>query len=189
MFLRRVLVLFGTGTGQTQKIAQALAKTLRSAELTVDVVNAAERPDLNPDLYGGVIVAAPVRAGGYPKPVRRWVKARANALRDKPTAFVSVCLGVLEKNPRTDAELARIRQGFFTETGWEPTVTKVVAGALMYRQYNWFLRRIMKRIVARAHGDTDTSRNYEYTDWNDLEAFGREYARRLTASVPVKAAS
>jgi menaquinone-dependent protoporphyrinogen IX oxidase len=29
----------------------------------------------------------------------------------------------------------------------------------------------MGRIVARAGGDTDTSRDYEYTDWAALRAF------------------
>jgi hypothetical protein len=47
----------------------------------------------------------------------------------------------------------------------------------------------MRRIVQRAHGDVDTSRDYEYTDREALEALGLEYARRLVGSVPVKAAS
>ena len=29
----------------------------------------------------------------------------------------------------------------------------------------------MRRIVAKAHGDVDTSRDYVYTDWDDLEEF------------------
>lgn len=185
----RVLVLYGTGSGQTRKIASALGETLRKAGATVDVLDAADALDPDPDRYTGVIVAAPVRAGGYPRHVRRWVKAHAAALKNIPNAFVSVCLGVLEKNPRTDAELERIRQKFFAETGWQPRTTKVVAGALMYTKYNFILRWFMRRIVARAHGDVDTSRDYEYTDWRDLDAFGRDYARELVGDVPVKVAS
>lgn len=185
----RVLVFYGTGYGQTRKIALALGDVLKAATLDVEIVDAGVRLNPDPAPYSSVIVAAPVHAGGYPKPVRRWVKAHADALRSRPTAFVSVCLGVLEQNPKTDAELARIRQRFFTETGWEPTAVKVVAGALMYRQYNVILRWFMRRIVARAHGDTDTSRNYEYTDWKDLEAFGREFANRFVSSGLEKAAS
>ena len=185
----RALVLYGTGTGQTRKIALALADSMRSAELAVHVVNTADKIDPDPGPYAGVIVAAPVRAGRYPKPVRRWVKAHAGALGNRPTAFVSVCLGVLERNPRTDAVLADIIKRFFAETGWRPETTKIVAGALLYRQYNWITRWFMRRIVARAHGDIDTSRDYEYTDWKDLESFGRDYARRLVGSASVKAAS
>jgi len=39
----------------------------------------------------------------------------------------------------------------------------------------------MKRIVAKAGGDTDTSRDYMYTDWNDLRAFADDFRRRLKA--------
>ena len=150
MLRPRVLVLYGTATGQTRKIALALADSLRSAALAVDVVSAHEKVDPDPGRYASVIVAAPVRAGRYPKPVRLWVKAHAGTLGNRPTAFVSVCLGVLEKNPKTDAVLADIVKHFYTETSWQPETTKVVAGALLYRQYNWITRWIMRRIVASA---------------------------------------
>jgi menaquinone-dependent protoporphyrinogen oxidase len=52
---------------------------------------------------------------------------------------------------------------------------KIAAGALLYTHYNFFIRWMMKRIVATAGGDTDTSRDYEYTDWNDVRAFARDF--------------
>jgi menaquinone-dependent protoporphyrinogen oxidase len=187
MVLPRLLVLYGTATGQTQKIARALGQTIRGTGVDVDVVRAEDgSPD--PSAYASVIVAAPVRGGRYPRAVRRWVTAHAAALHERPTAFVSVCLAVLDKNPKTIVMLDNIMQRFFAETGWRPATTKVVAGALLYRQYNWITRWIMRRIVARANGDVDTSRDYEYTDWTDLKAFGREYARGLAAATE-KAAS
>jgi menaquinone-dependent protoporphyrinogen oxidase len=111
------------------------------------------------------------------------VKSHASALQGRPTAFVSVCLAVLEKSEKANADLQAILRRFFTETGWIPPVTKIVAGALLYTRYNWFIRLMMRRIVARAHGDTDTSRDYEYTDWSDVRAFGQEFARRVVPSV------
>ncbi len=37
----------------------------------------------------------------------------------------------------------------------------------------------MKRIVAKAGGGTDTTRDYEYTDWDDVRVFAREFAQRV----------
>ena len=55
-----------------------------------------------------------------------------------------------------------------------------------YTRYNWFIRRVMKRIAAKAGGDTDTTRDHEYTDWQDLrrftEQFGLLVARPATAA-------
>jgi menaquinone-dependent protoporphyrinogen oxidase len=186
----RILVLFGTTEGHTAKVAEAMADELRSRGADVDVVRArgsgAGGP--HPEYYDAVIVAGSVHAGGYQRAVARWVRRHAAALEDRPTAFVSVCLGVLERSETTDRELSAILQRFFDKTGWQPDESKIVAGALPYTQYGWLKRWIMRRIVAKAHGDTDTSRDYEYTDWADVADFAGRFADRVHAPVPVAAA-
>jgi len=175
--MSRILILYGTSEGHTAKVAARMAETLRAAGADVDVVKArGSGAGPYPEDYGAVIVAASVHAGTYQRPVRRWVRAHAAALDDRPTAFVSVCLAVLEKSPKVDQHLREIMQGFYKMTGWFPTESKVVAGALPYSKYGWLKRRLMLRIVAKAHGDTDTSRDYEYTDWKDLAEFVHRFA-------------
>jgi menaquinone-dependent protoporphyrinogen oxidase len=120
-----------------------------------------------------------VHASGYQKAVCQWVQANLAALGDRPAAFVSVCLGVLQHDPAVDRELQAILQRFSTRTGWHPAVTKVVAGALPYTRYGWIKRFVMRRIAAKAHGDTDTTRDYEYTDWADLQGFARDFLWRV----------
>jgi menaquinone-dependent protoporphyrinogen oxidase len=179
----RILILFGTSEGQTAKIAGAMAATMRAAGADVDVVRGGHGGlDPRPEDYAGVVVAASVHVGGYQRGVRRWVRAHAGGLGGRPTAFVSVCLGVLQKTPAVDRDLRGILDRFFTATGWRPTETKIVAGALPYSKYGWFKRRIMRNIVARAHGDVDTSRDYEYTDWADVAAFARRFAAEAHAA-------
>jgi menaquinone-dependent protoporphyrinogen oxidase len=46
-----------------------------------------------------------------------------------------------------------------------------VAGALTYSKYNFFIKLIMKTMARRAGGPTDTSRDYEFTDWAALDRF------------------
>jgi menaquinone-dependent protoporphyrinogen oxidase len=176
--MSRILVLFGTTEGQTAKIAGAIGVTLRNCGAVVDVLEAGTTL-ANPEDYAGVIVAASVHARGYQRPVRRWVRAHARALDARPTAFVSVCLGVLQADPKVQQEVADIPRRFVAAAGWHPNVIKVVAGALPYTRYHWFTRWLMKRIVAKAGGDTDTSRDYEYTDWSDLRAFAVEFAQTV----------
>lgn len=46
------------------------------------------------------------------------------------------------------------------------------SGALRYSQYGFIKRHMMKRISRdMGNPDTDTSRDYEYTDWNDVRHF------------------
>jgi menaquinone-dependent protoporphyrinogen oxidase len=182
----RILVVYATTHGHTAKIAGAVAGTLRASGAAVDVQQIGRTHRL-PDSYDGVIVAAPVRGGKYLKPMRRWVRAHARALNARPTGFVSVCLGILQHDAAVDRTLSTILSRFLAETGWQPAITRQVAGALPYTRYNWFIRRVMKRIAAKAGGDTDATRDYEYTDWEDLRRFTEEFnrlaARHATGSL------
>jgi menaquinone-dependent protoporphyrinogen oxidase len=177
--MSRILVLFGTTDGQTAKIAGAIGATLRHHGMAVDVIEASTAR-VNPEDYVGVVVAASVHAGGYQRAVRRWVRTYAATLDGRPTAFVSVCLGVLQPDPEVQRQVAETANHFVVEAGWHPTVVKHVAGALPYTRYNLFKRWIMKRIVATAGGDTDTTRDYEYTDWVDLRSFAQQFARTVS---------
>ena len=176
--MARILVFYGTTTGHTAKIARSIGDTLRQQGAGVNVIEAnGEWPE--PEDYAAVVVAASVHGGKYQPQVRRWVRANAEALNARPTAFVSVCLGVLQQEPQVQQEVAAIMTRFLMAAGWRPAVTKTVAGALLYTQYNPFLRWVMKRITRKAGGDTDTSRDYEYTNWSDLRMFAEDFGRRV----------
>jgi len=174
--MSRLLVLYGTTDGQTAKIAQAVAATWRVRGADVDVIQAGkERKDPRPEEYDGVVVAASIHLGGYQRAVRSWVKRHAAALTEKPAAFLSVCLGVLQQDAKVRADLDRIMNRLFTETGWMPTMTKVVAGALPYSRYGWIRRWVMRRIVRKAGMETDPRQDYEFTNWAELELFAKGF--------------
>jgi menaquinone-dependent protoporphyrinogen oxidase len=159
-----------------------LAEDLRALRCSVDLVDAAGTlKQLSPDGSDGVIVAASVHIGAFQRPVARWVRRHATALNRMPTAFLSWCLAVLEQRPEARQDVDRIVRRFFDHSGWRPTITRLVAGAVLYTRYPWLKKWMMKRIVAKAGGGTDTSRDYEYTDWKDLRAFARDFVTRLPA--------
>ncbi len=58
---------------------------------------------------------------------------------------------------------------------WSPTIKETVAGGLAYRRYGLLKRWMMKRIARDAGGDTDTSKNHEYTDWQAVDQFVTEF--------------
>jgi menaquinone-dependent protoporphyrinogen oxidase len=179
--MTRVLILYGTTEGQTAKIAEALASAIRAQGVAVDLADASES-DPSPEGYDGVLVAASVHAGGYQRSVLLWLRAHAEALRLRKTAFVSVCLGVLQHDPQVNGELALLRDRFLAAARWRPDSVKVVAGALPYTKYNWVKRWLMRRIVRKAGGDIDTARDYEYTDWTDVAGLGHEFAKAVAGA-------
>lgn len=175
--MSRVLMLYGTTDGHTRKIAGAVSTTLQGYGCFVDVIDArGSLRGVRAEEYLAVIVAASVHAGGFQRPVRRWVRANAAALAERPTAFLAVCLAILEHRDGPQAEIRRIVDHFLALCAWRPGMIKIVAGAMPYTRYNWFKKYFMRRIALKTGGGTDTSRDYEYTDWNDLRAFARTFA-------------
>lgn len=174
--MSRLLVIYGTTDGQTAKIARAVATTWRAKGASVDVIQAGkEGEEPRPQDYDGIVVAASVHIGGYQRAVRSWVKRHAAALTEKPAAFLSVCLGILQQDAKVRANLDRIMMRFFTDTGWTPRMTKLVAGALPYSRYGWFRKWAMRRIVRKAGLETDPRQDYEFTDWADLAVFAKGF--------------
>jgi len=182
--MSRILVLYGTTDGHTAKIAARLGETFREEGRDVTVAHAGSVvTDAWPERYDGVVVAASVHIGSYQRPVRRWVEAHAEQLSRMPSAFLSVCLGILEHRPEVDRELQDMFERFLRRTGWRPTVVKPVAGAVPYTRYGWFKKWMMRRMVAKVSGDTDTTRDYEYTDWEDLRTFAQDFLHLVDPAI------
>jgi menaquinone-dependent protoporphyrinogen oxidase len=70
---------------------------------------------------------------------------------------------------------------FFEKTGWQPRFAKPIAGALPYTRYGPLKRFVMKRIVKNMGGPTDTSRDYEFTNFAAVDDCVRRFVASLDA--------
>ena len=94
-----------------------------------------------------------------------------------PSAFFSVSLAA-----HGDMENARAYvENFERETGWRPVHVGFFSGALLYRQYGFLKRLMMKKIVRDKPGNLslDTSRDHEYTEWNEVKRLAEDFMERL----------
>jgi menaquinone-dependent protoporphyrinogen oxidase len=60
---------------------------------------------------------------------------------------------------------------FIAKTGWHPNLTQSVAGTVAYTRYPFLTRMVMKFISARTGRPTDTSRDWEFTNWQEIDEF------------------
>ncbi|ELY45113.1 flavodoxin domain-containing protein [Natronorubrum sulfidifaciens] len=178
--MARVLVVYGSSEGQTASIAERIGDVLEAAGHDVVVVNTKHPPaELDPGRYDGVIVGASVHMGSHQSSVESFVDKHSEALNRVPSAFFSVSLTAAHPDPDDREPAQEILEEFLTEADWEPNTTLLVGGALKYSEYGLLKRVVMRRIAGKAGGDTDTARDYEYTDWNELEAFVDEFTTLL----------
>jgi len=99
-----------------------------------------------------------------------------------PGAFFSVCLAVASGLEEEHREAEKIASDFLQQTGWKPLMTTQIAGALKYTHYDFLKRMLMKMIARREGGDTNVSRDYEYTDWDSVKKFTLEFVNKIAES-------
>ncbi len=174
--MANALIVYATREGQTEKVARRIANVLRSSGSAVDLVDADHLPALDPSGFDLIIVGSPVRAQGYLRSVVRFVRKHRVTLERVPSAFFSVGLAVVSKTSDGRAQTREVVERFVRKTGWRPQRVELFAGALPYSKYNSLIRFVMRRIASKEGGDTDTSRDYEYTDWRAVDAFASGFA-------------
>jgi menaquinone-dependent protoporphyrinogen oxidase len=183
--MNQALVLYASTHGHTHKIAARIAHALEEAGALVDLRRADPKFDVSPADYDAVIVGASIHAGHHQRELAEWVRHHATSLSAMPSAFFSVSLSAAEEDDEARATARRYVDDLVEETGWSPRRTVSFAGALQYREYDFFTRLLIKLMMHRGGHPTDTSRDYDYTDWDAVERFGRDCAGLLPAAALV----
>jgi menaquinone-dependent protoporphyrinogen oxidase len=118
------------------------------------------------------------------------VQRNREVLDQTPSAFFSVSLANADSDEESRAGSTAVIEKFVKETGWAPQQVERIAGALVYTQYNIFVRHLMK-LIAKSHGrsELDTSRDFDFTDWPAVERFARDFARTVAGRAVPSATS
>lgn len=176
-----VLIVFASTHGHTAKVASRLARALERDGTGVQVHDVASAEDLKPSDYDGVIVGASIHGGRHQPEIVEWVRGHAISLSGMPSAFFSVCLTAADDTEESRQATRDYLDDFLDDTGWTPARTASVAGALQYREYDFVTRLVMRVLMRRGEHPTDTTRDYEYTDWEAVDQFAHDFAALLAA--------
>lgn len=174
-----VLVVYGTGEGQTERVAGHVADVVRERGHDVTLVRGDRVPEgFSIAEYDGAVVGASVHGGRHQRYIHEFVVENRATLGVMPSAFFSVSLSAAgEESGREQARA--LLEGFLEDVDWQPAVKAIVPGRLAYSQYGPIKRLVMRLIAKRAGGATDTSRDHEYTDWEGVTRFAEEFLDRL----------
>src|SRR5262245_7738921 len=179
----RVPVFYATTEGQTKRIAEAIAGSLRFEGFDSEALPLS-RGMTPPDWtqIGGAVVGASIHAGRHQREARDFVMREAAQLNLRPSAFFSVSLSAGSRNPKEVDAAHGLATAFVHSAGWQCQQLACFAGRLAYTKYGFFTRWMMKRIAARAGAPTDTSRDHEFTNWDAVRDFARAIASDVRAN-------
>jgi menaquinone-dependent protoporphyrinogen oxidase len=184
----KLLIVYGTTEEQTRKICEYLRDKATDDGHEVSIVDSTG-PDVDPTGFDAVLIGASLHAEKYQASVLHYVQEHHQTLNKMPTGFLSVSLAAIHDDPEYQKELEEITGKFLDKTGWNPTFVEQVAGALRYTKYDFWKKYIMRMIAQKSGGNTDTSRDVEYTDWNQVKWFLGQLEKEVTRSKSEEAVS
>ena len=175
--MSRFLIAYASTHGHTAKIAHRIADVIRAESHTVDIRDDLTEADPDVMAYDAVVIGASIHAGHHQPALVEWTKRHFFQLSTRPSAFFSVCLTAAEDNDAARQTARDYLDDLEETTGWTPRCRTTFAGALQFREYN-FPTRLMVRVLMKHGGHpTDIVHDYDYTDWDAVEAFARKCAK------------
>jgi menaquinone-dependent protoporphyrinogen oxidase len=130
------------------------------------------------------IVGASLHVGRHQPAAAAFVRTHASALNARPSVFLSVSLSAASKQDREVQTAKHLAEAFPAALGWHPERVACLAGRLAYTKYGPITRVVMQLISWREGGPTDTSRDYELTDWGEVDRLADEVTRMAAAPAP-----
>jgi menaquinone-dependent protoporphyrinogen oxidase len=176
-------VFYATSEGQTRRIAERLVAAFRErgfASRAFDLASS-DADCIEWKRVRAAVVGASLHGSRHQRAARAFVRDHAADLNARPSAFFSVSLAAVSPTPAEREEAAQLASGFPAEAGWHPQKVLCLAGRLAYTQYGLVTRFIMKRIARRRGAPTDTSHDYEFTNWDDVACLADGIVRKVAA--------
>ena len=172
----KIVICYGSYLGQTEKVASYLQEKLVDRGIDASLLKCQD-PDsgVKAREADAVLIGSAIRAGKYHKKVLGFVKKNIEWLRVKKTGLFVVCLTAKSTDDQAQKEIQKYMGEFQEITGLSPALSRAFGGALVYTRYNFVLRYIMKRINQKYGGDTDTSKDFIYTNWDEVKSFADEF--------------
>lgn len=183
-----VAVIFATSEGQTRKVAEKLVDHLGELGHAAESFDVKRLPgDLDLAGHDAVLVGGSIHLGKHHKRLTSFVRTHRDELATMPSGFFQVSLSTAVDDESRHAEAMGYIDEFVEVTGWQPDKVALFGGALRYSEYGFLTRSLMKSIAKDATGDTDTSRDYEYTDWEEVRAFAEDFGAFVEEQVALRA--
>ena len=165
--MQKTIIVYSSVDGHTKEICQKIASQL---EDQVDIVSVDDNPMV--EEYDHIIIGASIRYGKYRKSLFDFIDKNKNTIDTKKNAFFSVNV-VARKKEKNKPETNPYVSKFLKNTNWIPKKIGVFAGKIDYPKYKLLDKYAIKFILLITKGPTDTSKTYEFTDWDIVEEFAR----------------
>ncbi|GAB4320394.1 MAG: hypothetical protein Kow0010_00150 [Dehalococcoidia bacterium] len=176
--MKRIAIIYHSVEGQAEKIAHQIARTAADEGVCADTFPVASAP-ASLWTYDAIIAGGSVHLGRHHKDLLAYIRNHLPQLRARHTAFFSVSMTAANSDDESQALIQEIVDAFLDEAGWQPDAVAIFAGALPYSKLGFLKRHLVKQFARRMGQPTDTSHDYEFTDWDAVSRFAVDVVAEL----------
>ena len=167
--MKKILLTYSTVDGHTKTICKKILSYSKTSQVDILPIDTS----INIKDYDTVVIGASIRYGKYREEIFDFIKENEELLNSKDNAFFSVNVVARKENknkPETNPYLIK----FLNKISWQPKILDVFAGKIDYPKYKFLDKYSIKFIMWITKGPTDTSKVYEFTDWNRVKSFAEK---------------
>ena len=167
--MKKILLTYSTVDGHTKTICEKILSYSKTSQVDILPIDRS----INIKDYDTVVIGASIRYGKYREEIFEFIKENEDLLNSKDNAFFSVNVVARKENknkPETNPYLIK----FLNKISWQPKILDVFAGKIDYPKYKFLDKYAIKFIMWITKGPTDTSKVYEFTDWNRVKSFAEK---------------
>ena len=173
--MARILIVYSTTDGHTREICNRLRGIFEQQAHHVTLVPVVDAMDAELENFDKIVVGASIRYGKHRPEAVAFIERNAQLLNRKPSAFFSVSV-VARKPAKNQPHTNPYVRKLLRRIAWRPREVGVFAGKIDYPRYGTLDRIIIRFIMWLTGGPTDPKAVVEFTDWQQVEAFGRRIA-------------
>ena len=163
------LIIYSSTDGHTKTICKRLINFLKDGD-KIEVISLEQAKKFELSEYNKVIIGASIRYGKHSKELYKFVNLNKDILNQKKSVFFSVN-AVARKLEKSTPDTNPYIKKFLKISDWRPKKIGVFAGRVDYPSYGFFDKYIIKLIMFMTKGPLDTSKSYEFTDWQKVQVF------------------
>lgn len=178
--MAQVLLLYSTIDGHTVEICKRLQTAITAAGHAVSLQELRPGTDFDLDSCDAIVIGASIRYGKHRPEVARFINSSVAILDEKPSAFFSVNAVARKPEKKTPETNPYVRK-FLKTIQWQPQSIGIFGGKIDYPRYGLFDKHMIRFIMWITKGPTDPTGTFEFTDWDAVDAFGREVLDRIAA--------
>lgn len=170
--MARILLLYASTDGHTRKICNRLQQVIEQQGHQVTLVSVNDESPIDLQAFDKIVIGASIRYGKHSPKITELINRNKSLLDNKPNAFFSVNI-VARKPEKSHPDTNPYMRKFLKQIAWQPKQLAVFAGKLEYPKYSFFDRAMIRLIMFITKGPTDPKTVIEFTDWQQVESFGR----------------